>query len=119
MKSMARWMAAGDIEPILTLAAAGDAEESGEMARIFSALGVRRFVPTRLDIARRLGGLLSAAQHGGLSFADASISASVANGFEPLSPRRLAGYFFPKDDAEHSNLLRNQNNQTSRKKSTG
>lgn len=119
MKSMARWMGAGDIEPILTLAAAGDAEESGEMARIFSALGVRRFIPTRLDIARRLGGLLSAAQHGGLSFADASVSASVADGLIPLSPRRLAGYFFPKDAAEPNDLLRKQNIQTSRKKSTG
>lgn len=123
MKSIARLMAAGDIEPILTLAAAGDAEESGEMARIFSALGVRRFVPTRLDIARRLGGLLSAAQHGGLAFADASVSAHVADGLDALTPRRLAGYFFPKTDMDTRDSLRNttsqKTSQTSRKKSTG
>ena len=119
MKLLARLAAAGNIEPILTLAAAGDAEESGEMARIFSALGARRFVATRLDIARRLGGLLSAAQHGGLSFSDASATAGVADGLDPLSPRRLAGYFFPKDSADTSNSLRKQTTQTSRKKSTG
>jgi len=119
MRLMARLAASGNIEPILTLAAAGDADETGEMARIFSALGARRFVATRLDIARRLGGLLSAAQHGGLSFSDASATAGVADGLDPLSPRRLAGYFFPKDSADTSNSLRKQTTQTSRKKSTG
>ena len=123
MRSLAKLVAAGDIEPILTLAAAGDADESGEMARVFSAIGVRRFVPTRLDIARRLGGLLSAAQHGGLAFADASATAGVADGLFPLSARRLSGYFFPKGDRDLTDSLRTKTAQktppTSRKKSTG
>lgn len=117
MRALASLAASGDIEPILVLAAAGDADETGEMARVFSALGVRRFVATRLDIARRLGGLLSAAQHGGLSFADCSSTASVADGLTPLSPRTLAGYFFPKPTAPNS--LRNSTLSPSRKKSTG
>lgn len=119
MKMAARLIAAGNIEPVLVLAAAGDAEESGEMARIFSALGARRFIATRLDIARRLGGLLSAAQIGGLSFADACTSASVADGYEPLSPRRLGGYFFPKGSADMTNSLRNTpSSKTTPKKTT-
>ena len=119
MRALASLAASGDIEPILTLAAAGDADESGEMARVFSALGVRRFVATRLDIARRLGGLLSAAQHGGLSFADASATASVADGLTPLTPRTLAGYFFPKSATTTTDSLRKPTLQSSRKKSTG
>jgi len=119
MRALASLSASGEIEPILTLAAAGDADESGEMARIFSALGVRRFVATRLDIARRLGGLLSAAQHGGLSFADASATSSVADGLTPLSSRVLAGYFFPKSTTDKTDLLRKNTFQTSPKKSTG
>ena len=119
MRSLASLAASGDIEPILVMAAAGDADESGEMARIFSALGVRRFVATRLDIARRLGGILSAAQHGGLAFADASATAGVADGLTPLTPRALAEYFFPKSATDTTDSLRKPATQTSRKKSTG
>lgn len=118
MRALASLAASGEIEPILTLAAAGDADESGEMARIFSALGVRRFVATRLDIARRLGGLLNAARAGGLAFANFSNDASVTSPLEQISPRRLTGFFFPKNDVA-STPLRNSPNPTSRNKSTG
>lgn len=119
MRALASLSASGDIEPILVMAAAGDADESGEMARIFSALGVRRFVATRLDIARRLGGILSAAQHGGLAFADASATPSVAEGLTAMTPRYLAGYFFPKGATPTQDSINKQTHTTSRKKSTG
>jgi len=115
MTALARLIAAGNIEPVLVIAGAGDAEETGEMARIFSALGVRRMVATRLDMARRLGGLLAAAQQGGLSFAEASTSSGVADGFEPLSPRKLASYFFKSESGTQT-----QNKTSlSRQKTTG
>lgn len=95
MKALAQLIAASDIEVALVLPAGFDSSESGEMARIFAALGARRLVATRLDIARRLGGLLSAAQQGGLSFTDASTNSYVAEGFEPLTPRLLAHYLMP------------------------
>ncbi|PZP57115.1 MAG: GTPase [Micavibrio aeruginosavorus] len=95
MKLLAQLIAAGDIEPVLVLPAAMDSSESGEIARVFSALGARRLVPTRLDMARRLGGLISAAHQGGLSFADAGIASQVADGLTPLTPRILANYFMP------------------------
>ncbi len=123
MTALARLIAVGDIEPVLTIAAAGDAIETGEMARIFSALGVKRMVATRLDIARRLGGLLCAAQQGGLSFADYSATTSVADGLEPLSPRKLASFFFPSGSDQKS-ARSEQSSQTStsshsRHKTTG
>lgn len=95
MKDLARFIAAGDIEPVLVMPAAYDADESGEIARIYGTLGVRSILPTRLDIARRLGGLLSAAHHGTLIFADASNTPKVADGLIPLSPPRLTQLLLP------------------------
>ena len=95
MKELAKLTVAGDIEPVLVLPAGLDAIESGEMGRVFAALGVHRLLPTRADIARRLGGLLAAAHQGNLSFADVSATADVADGLQPLSPRRLGNFFFP------------------------
>ena len=95
MKNLVQLVNAGDIEPVLVLPAAFDSTESGEIARIFAALGARRFIPTRLDMSRRLGGLISAAHTGGLSFADAGISPNIADGLTPLTPRVLASYFMP------------------------
>ena len=84
------------MEPVLALPAGMDSAEAGEVARIFSAVGVRRLVATRLDVGRRLGGLLAAAHQGGMAFAEASFSPQVAEGFSALTPRRLADYLLPK-----------------------
>ena len=96
MRGLARLMGAGDIDPVLVMPAGIDADESGELARIYAALGVRSMLPTRLDLARRLGGLLGAAHHGGLIFADASNTPKVADGLITLSPRRLAQLLMPQ-----------------------
>ncbi len=95
MKELARFIAAGDIEPVLVMPSAYDADESGEIARIYATLGVRSILPTRLDIARRLGGLLSAAHHGTLIFSDASNTPKVADGLISLSPQRLTNLLLP------------------------
>jgi flagellar biosynthesis protein FlhF len=96
MKLLSSLIASGDIEPILVLPAAMDADESGEMARVFSTLGARRFIPSRVDIARRLGGLLTASHIGGLAFADMSATSSVVDGLSPSSARDLAYRLLPE-----------------------
>lgn len=93
MKELAKLILSGDIEPLLVLPAAIDAAESGEIARVFSAMGVKRLLPSRVDIARRLGGLLNAAHQGALIFSDVSDTAQVADGLTPLTPRRLGAFF--------------------------
>ncbi len=95
IKNLARMIGGQDIEPILVLAAGGDCEEMGETARVFATLGVQRFLPTRIDIARRLGGLLAAAHQGGLSFADAGNTPKVADGLKILSPQALSKLLMP------------------------
>lgn len=96
MRDLARLAAVADIEPVLILPAGIDASESGEIGRIFGALGVRSMIPTRIDIARRLGGVLSAAHHGGLVFAEGSHTPKVADGLFALTPRRLAALLMPQ-----------------------
>lgn len=96
MRETARMMSAGDIEPILTLPAGIDADESGEIARVYGTLGINSLLPTRLDIARRLGGLLSAAHYGSLIFADAGNTPKVADGLIALSPEKLTRLLMPE-----------------------
>lgn len=96
MRDLARLIGAGDIEPVLVMPAGIDADESGEIARVYATLGIRSMLPTRLDIARRLGGILGAAHHGGLIFADASNTPKVADGLIPLSPQRLMTLLMPE-----------------------
>lgn len=90
MKTLARLIAAGDVEAALVLPAGIDAEESSEMALTFEILGITRFIPTRLDFARRLGGLLSAADKAKLMFSGASHTPQVAEGILDLDAAALA-----------------------------
>ena len=77
-------------EPVLVFAAGGDVAEAAEIATCFGALGVRRMVATRLDIARRLGAAIAAAEAGPFAFSDVSFSPQVARGMKPLTPQALA-----------------------------
>ena len=95
IKRLAKLIGASDIEPYLVLPGGMDAEESGEMGRVFATIGVHTLVPSRIDMARRLGGLLSAAHHGGMNFADASNTPKVADGLLSLNPKTLSKLLMP------------------------
>ncbi len=75
---------------VLVLPAGLDAEEAGETARAFHLLGCRHLLPTRLDAARRLGGVLAAAAAADLAFTEAGTGMDVATGLTPLTPEALA-----------------------------
>lgn len=96
IKDLARLMHASDMETTLVLPAGTDADEAGDIGRVFATLGAKSLLPTRIDIARRLGSLLSCAHYGSLSFADASMTSRVAQGLTPLSPRTLAQLLVPR-----------------------
>lgn len=95
MKELAKLILVTKMEPALVLPAAIDPDESAEMAMTFEILGVTKLIPTRLDFARRLGGLLSAADRAALSFTDASHTAQVADGTTQLSADKLAAMLLP------------------------
>ncbi len=81
---------AGSVEPVLVLPAGGDAEEMADAALAFARIGCRRLIVTRLDAARRYGGLIGAAAAGKLALAAVGCSASIPHGLKDLTPLALA-----------------------------
>lgn len=81
---------AADAEPILVLPAGMDPLEAAEAAEAFAPLGVARLVTTRLDTARRLGGLLAAGEAAKLQLSEAGTGPHIGSGLRPLTPVALA-----------------------------
>ncbi|MGH7042119.1 MAG: GTP-binding protein [Acetobacteraceae bacterium] len=67
-----------------------DPAEAAELAAAFAGIGAKWLVPTRLDQTRRLGGVLAAAEAGGLAFAEGGIGPNAADGLVPITPEFLA-----------------------------
>lgn len=80
----------GGAEPILIASALTDPTILIESADIYVHLGIRRFVATHIDIARRVGSFLNLANATGLAFSNASITPYLARGLTRLDPIRLA-----------------------------
>jgi flagellar biosynthesis protein FlhF len=87
-----------DAEPVFVAAAQGG-RDIEDQAVIFKALGARRLIATRLDVARRLGGLIGAADVAGLALAQGSASPYIAETMEPLNPFALARRLLTGDPA--------------------
>jgi flagellar biosynthesis protein FlhF len=95
MTRLDEMIAAADAEPVLVLAAGGDASESAEVAQAFAETRVRRIVCTRLDAARRFGSLLAAADAASLGFSEVGIGPHIADGLAPINPVSLARLLMP------------------------
>ncbi|MHA1599510.1 MAG: hypothetical protein ACTSW2_01690 [Alphaproteobacteria bacterium] len=92
---------------VLVLPAGGDAMESAEMAVAFAEIGADRMIGTRLDIARRLGGISSATQAGNLALMAVSTSPNIGDVLLPINPVSLARLLLPGLAAPaENNLLR-------------
>ncbi len=74
----------------LVLAAGQDPVEAAEQATLFAECGARHLIPTRLDIARRLGGVLAAAAVGNLILSEAGTGPGATDGLTALTPDALA-----------------------------
>ncbi len=96
-------IAAADLEPVLVMPAGLDVIDAGEIATAFAALGCRRAVITRLDLARRFGSLLAAAHTSGLAFCDVSLSPHIGAGLRALNPVGLARLLLPPVTATNIN----------------
>lgn len=76
-------------ELLLVMEAGRSPSDSAEIGESYAALGARRMVITKLDITRRLGGLLAAAE-AGLAFCGAGIGPTIGDGLRPLTADGLA-----------------------------
>ncbi len=75
---------------ILTMDAGKNTFEAVEIADIFAEIGARFLLPTRLDLTRRIGALLSVAACCEFGFCSASVSSSIAKGLSPVDGKALA-----------------------------
>ncbi len=87
---LADYIVASKAEPILVLPAGGDARELADIAEIFADLGVSRLICTRVDVARRFGSVLAAADAANLRLADFSVTPYVGEGMHGVDPVSLA-----------------------------
>lgn len=79
-----------NLEPVLVAPASGDADDFVDLAKIYSSLGVRRMIVSRIDTTRRLGGILAAMDAANLALAQVSITPYVAQGLSTINPLSLA-----------------------------
>lgn len=81
--------AACEATMVAVLPAGIDPYEAADLAGALGAAGASALAITRMDTARRLGAVITAAQTG-LALAEAGISASPAEGLVPMTPAFLA-----------------------------
>lgn len=77
-------------EPVLVMSAEGHPEDQAEAARAFARTGIRRAILTKLDIARRRGGAISALSSAGIAFSHLAVTPFIGGGLVPAAPSRLA-----------------------------
>ena len=91
---------AASAEIVLVMAAGGDAVESAELAAGYAEAGATRLVATKIDVARRYGGILAAAEAGRLAFAGVGTSPEIASGLGTLRADQLCRLILPASRAE-------------------
>ena len=74
---------------VVVLPASMNPAEAADQASAYHAAGSNLMVATRLDFARRLGGILAAA-HAGLALTEAGVGPGAADGLQPMTPEWLA-----------------------------
>ena len=79
-----------DALPVMVMPAGVDPQESMETAEAFAEAGAVYLLATRLDAARRFGGVLAAADAGRLTLCEASMSQNVTKGLSPINAVSLA-----------------------------
>ncbi len=102
---------AASAEIVLVMAAGGDAIESAELAAGYAEAGATRLVATKVDVARRYGGILAAAEAGQLAFAGLGSSPEIASGLGTLRADQLCRLILPASRAESRSIRRHTRNQ--------
>jgi len=84
--SLRALIGAADARAALVLPSGLDPAEAGELGGAYAALGTDSLIATRLDLSRRLGGVLAAAHAGRLALTEAGIGPGIPDGQVPLTP---------------------------------
>ena len=98
-----------DPEIVVILSAGGDVFETADRAEAFVTINARHFIPTKLDMTHRYGGILTAALTGRLALMAAGTSPQIADGLTPINPVSLARLLLPGNEVSKSNLSQEEN----------
>jgi flagellar biosynthesis protein FlhF len=86
----------------LVLSAGLDPDEAAEIAVAHAECGAVSLIATRLDLTRRLGGIVAAAAAARLPLTEAGIGAGAADGLIAFSPALLAARLSRPEDKIHA-----------------
>jgi len=89
-------VSAAEADPVAVLPAGGDPADCADAAAIFAELGAQHLIVTKIDAARRFGGLLSAAQAGRFALMATSASPNISDPLSPLDSASLARLLLPR-----------------------
>ena len=98
MENLNALVTVADGEPVFIMPAGTDPDEAHDLSVLFSDLGCRRLIVTRLDTSRRFGGILSAAVGGPLAIAGVTASPYLGDKVEIVNPVSLARLFTVRTD---------------------
>jgi flagellar biosynthesis protein FlhF len=86
----------------LVLPAGLDPEEAADLARAYASAGASLLIVTRLDMARRLGSVLAAAEAANLPLAEAGVGPGAADGLVPMTAQLLAERLLRTGNLRHA-----------------
>jgi flagellar biosynthesis protein FlhF len=89
-RALAEAAEAAGADMVLVMPAGGDPAEAADTALAFAEAGARHILPTRLDAARRFGGVVGAAHVSGMNFLAAGVSRHIGGGLIAVNPVSLA-----------------------------
>jgi flagellar biosynthesis protein FlhF len=90
-----------DAAVVLVLPGGLDPAEAADLAAAYAAAGTSLLVATRLDLARRLGGILAASAAARLALTEAGVGPDAANCLQPITPGWLAARLLAVPGKEH------------------
>ena len=94
-------------EPVLVISAEGHPEDQAEAARAYAGAGIKRAIITKLDVARRRGGIVAALTAAKISLSHLAVTPFIGGGLVPAAPSRLAALLI--EDARGEDALRGAN----------
>ncbi|MEI7712866.1 MAG: GTP-binding protein [Rhodospirillales bacterium] len=95
-------VAAAGARVAVVLPAGLDPAEAADTASAYADAGAEFLVATRLDVARRLGGIVAAAETARLILTEAGIGPGAADGLVPMTPEFLAARLLRTGKPRHA-----------------
>lgn len=87
-------------EPVIVMPADINPDEAIDIAEELKPLGARQLLPTRLDLVRRVGGLLNIAYETKLTLCQFSASPKISEQPQPMNPVTLGRFLLPPSNME-------------------